>query len=382
MVIGGVSMSVFSRVLTCFVLAVAALLPAAAQSRLDPELQRVMQDPVVKEDFTKIIRQAQLSETTLDKEKAALERYQASLDSFIAQEGFVVKVARDYIVLNEKEVERIHSAVALHILLNDDPKNPPMLSGVPFQLRMAIRRAMRENYKKWKRAAKAGLKEGFESRQSDTIAILVRERIMDVNKKNRKDFEREKERVQSQLAAIEANRNYLGSVVEDALAARDRAVSQETVYGKLNEGGFYVVRLSGKGWRKKYARQGERISGYQNFLIYIDPNATSETGQYLHRTYPAGFDVQSKFGEWIENKERESEKACASGPPACPCKLPPDIWDTVNYDVMAGPLQTLDEAMKISGRVDSTANLSPTGAKHWNYERATAKQVNQACGGR
>ncbi|MEM7571056.1 MAG: hypothetical protein AAF337_14795 [Pseudomonadota bacterium] len=378
-------MSVFWRAPVCLAVSVLLLAAPPVQAGLAPELQRAMFDPVVKEDFTQIIQQAQMSETALDREKLSLETQRAELDRLVSVKDYVVDTADGYFTIGDEDLNRIGATVALNILLNGESETPPVLFGIPSDLRRVISAAMRQDYARWKQLTKNPrnlFRKNYEQRRGTYIADTIRALIAEMNNDNRERIKQKQTFITAKLRAIEENRAYLGDLVSQALDARDRAISEETLYGSLTEAGFYVVRLSGTGWRKKYAGQGERISGYQNFLIYIDPKAQSESRQYLHMTYPARFDVQAKFGEWIAAKNEESEKACASGPPACPCKLPPDIWDDVSYDIIAGPLQSLDEAMKISGRVDSTANLSPTGAKHWTYESVSSKRVKQACAGR
>lgn len=82
--------------------------------------------------------------------------------------------------------------------------------------------------------------------------------------------------------------------------------------------GYYVIKISGSGFRKAYG-SAQRISGYHIYIRYM------KEGENIHEL----------IAKWKKDAQESSIKACKSPPPLCPCAPSPSIWTSgPNYSIM------------------------------------------------
>jgi len=145
--------------------------------------------------------------------------------------------------------------------------------------------------------------------------------------------------------------------------------------------GYYVVRMSGGGWRKHAFGKAIKIDGYQDSVIEVtgEVEAPERTGggRWL---LPVGGILADVTPLWQDAAEAASVKACKRGKPQCPCKASPDIWASGPlYDLVGGPFPTNNEALDIAGNPRGK-NRADGSAKHWTHDKERkAEEVNAVC---
>lgn len=190
-------------------------------------------------------------------------------------------------------------------------------------------------------------------------------------------FDRQnREELAGQIEKIEGKRERLADLIVRAADKRDERLAPDAPAGFMNESGFYVVQLSGAGWRKKGAGWAHSIEGYEDFVVEVTKDVTEPTFAKLRWRLPPGADILAVGRVWAAEKQAKSLAACEASAPRCPCKSQPDIWmDGPHYTVAGGPFRTFNNARDVAGNPRGGNNKDGS-AKHWFYD--TDRKIDEA----
>jgi hypothetical protein len=86
-----------------------------------------------------------------------------------------------------------------------------------------------------------------------------------------------RDEVAGQIAEFEAKRERLADLIDRAADKRDERLAPDAPAGFMNESGFYVIQLSGAGWRKKGGGWAHWIEGYEDFVVEVTEDVTEPT---------------------------------------------------------------------------------------------------------
>ncbi len=138
--------------------------------------------------------------------------------------------------------------------------------------------------------------------------------------------------------------------VAGAPVAVTQTAAKPVETGPTPDRGFYVVELSGEGWRKRKRERAHRIHGSQRLIVEVSNDVATAREGRDHWTVPSVDDLDALFERWREDARRAGAQACEARPPRCPCNIQPDIWSQgPDYRVVQGPFATTAAALAVSG---------------------------------
>lgn len=342
-----------------------------AQSSPADTLSQIMaNDASTKEEFTRVIRLAQNYEEAMYRDIAALQHQISGLSAVTGT--YLTKVGDAYVPLDSHEVENLSALVALRMMLHSRNLGPIPGLETNSQLDIALRSAMEASYREWLRLygeEKTGLYPG------DFVAQMVRVTLNELTERNYQEIADKIAELEQKISELRQGIDALGDVVTQAVALRDKAPDLATVSGILNGKGYFVVRLSGGGWIKRYGGNATYSSGHEYFFVWADNKRTEPVKAYYWE-FPVGYDINEQFNVWIDEQMEESRKACRDMPPLGRAAQP-HIWvEGPHYEVVYGPYKGAAPEKFGSRRIN---NGKPGSAIQWRHESGKMADVKAVC---
>lgn len=328
------------------------------------------QEPRTREDFDFLIRSAQRADDTWS-------RMQDQLNQSRRLPGLLVRTESGGMAsISDEQAENLAAAVALNAMVLGTDGRVPVLAIGGSQLEIAISKTLlgvREQIVR--RAAK--LHDVSElhldaSRVGDFVRREMLQMLEAYDRENRAS-------IAAELKRIDTARSELLKLVEYAQTARTKSLPSGVGQGFLNKPGYYVMKTSGSGWRKRFSGFAIKIEGHHFSVIKVDDGVREPKRESFHWTLPTGVDIRSLMKTWQEDARKASARNCAASPPLCPCAAPPDIWeDGPSYTITQGPFRSFTEARTAAG--DSyAANGKPESNKQWRYTDRRSDDLMHAC---
>lgn len=325
------------------------------------------------EDFDKVIQKAQYSDSVFS-------RMRDHLVAASRMPGLLLRTeAGGYISIEDDQVESLAAIVALRAMLYGTDSGMPYRKDMAghSQLESTIDTAESVVIEHIGRHSK-GIAPEKRGRLAADAADIVREGLL----RQLTQYDNEnRAAIAQELRHIDAQQRRLADLVAKAVDMRSRSLPSGAANGFLNKPGYYVYKVAGSGWRKRYGGYAHKIDGYQLGVLKVDDRAKTPKAESFHWTFPTGVDIRSVFQKWQQDTHEKTLRACKAEPPLCPCGAPPDIWSTgPEYTVLQGPFRSLSEAHAVTGD-PYVANGKPGSNKHWSYDtERRAAELESACG--
>ena len=331
-------------------------------------------DDQAREDYEHAIRLAQQADTTYS-------RIHDQLVQASRWPGLLLRTeSGGYFSISDDDVERLAAAVAVRgMVLGTDSRNPYRLdmSGRS-QLEVAIDMLEASMIASFGGANESG---AIPKEKLAALMAVSGDFLRDELRRTLEQYDREnRAKIEEELQRIKRQQQWLGEMVVKADALRQRALPRGAENGFLNKAGFYVVKVAGSGWLKRYAGYARWSEGYQHLIIKVEDRVGVPKNEGNYWSFPTGVDIRAVFNDWQEDTRQRSVKACKDSPPNCPCAPMPSIWTTgPEYTVMQGPFKTISEARAVAGDpyVD---NGKPGATKFWTLDGdRRINEVTNAC---
>lgn len=300
----------------------------------------------------------------------------ARIDTALDEEALLLRNGPgDLMVVTPDETESFASAALLQLALDDADARRTHIerlraaAGLDYQLHQAIYTVAREMA--FDRDLRGRLATMTIEERIDTVLGMFTNLLFDFDEDMRAELADRRDMLAEEVAG-------LGRVIEradpDAVFV---PAAPEAPEGFLSEEGYWVVQISGSGWRKSYGATDVFLRGYTNILVTVAEDADTIDFEGANWSVPAGTDIFAVFEMRREQEMKEAVAACKALPSLCPCAAAPPIWDGASsFDIVGGPYEWT-KARAVRGNPRN--NLRQDSAHQWHGERRKDEGRIAAC---
>jgi len=289
----------------------------------------------------------------------------ARIDTVLDEDALLLRNGPgDLMVVTLDEAESFASAALLQLTLDDADERRTHIerlqaaAGLDYELHQAIYTVAREMA--FGRDLRGRLAAMTLEERIDTVLGMFGNLLIAFDEDMRAELADRRQTLAEEVAGLER-------VIE---RADPNAVSvpaaTDAPEGFLNEEGYWVVQISGAGWRKSYGATDVFLRGYTNVLVTVAEDADTIDFNGANWSVPPGTDIFAVFQKRREQEMKEAVAACKALPSLCPCAPAPPIWDGApSFDIVGGPYEWT-EARTVRGNPRS--NLKQDSAHQWHGE--------------